>query len=208
MDIVFPIEIQDLRRSSSVHTMFVKCFTTIKDIKDQLHKKYFYPHSNMFLFHTSRSRALTNQNTLHDLGISKEGHVLRLVIDTAAKNHSLMPSKDIKMDDLCVEMISEVQKGLDSGKVPAKTDVLDCTGGVYFMKSTTGIHVAVFKPSDEEQGTPFNTKGHSGNEEMGSGLRPYFKPGQGYVRETAVYLLDEGNFCQVPPTTIVHCQHR
>mmetsp|Transcript_18597 Transcript_18597/g.25686 ORF Transcript_18597/g.25686 Transcript_18597/m.25686 type:complete len:927 (+) Transcript_18597:506-3286(+) len=118
-----------------------------------------------------------------------------------------LPSKDVKMDEMCVEMIGEVQKGLDSGKMPAKTDVLDCTGGVYFMKSCSGMHVAVFKPSDEEQGTPYNNKGHSGNEEMGSGLRPYFKPGQGYLRETAVYLLDEGNFCQVPPTTIVHCQH-
>ena len=35
MDIVFPIEIQDLRRASSVHTIFVKWFTSIKDIKDQ-----------------------------------------------------------------------------------------------------------------------------------------------------------------------------
>eukprot|EP01036_Dinobryon_divergens_P022974 gene22974-31280_t len=207
MDIVFPIEIQDLRRASSVHTIFVKWFTSIKDIKDQLNKKCHCMPSKMHLFHTSRARALPNHTTLHDLGISKEGHVLRLVIDMISKSYVLMPSQDIKLDGYCTELIKEVQLGLDNGKVPSKTDVLDCTGGVYFMKATNGSHVAVFKPSDEEQGMPNNNKGHAGNEEMGNGLRPYFKPGHGYIRETAVYMLDEGNFCQVPPTTIAHCEH-
>lgn len=208
MDIVFPIEIQDLRRASSVHTIFVKWFTSIKDIKDQLNKKYHCLPSKMHLFHTSRARALPNHTTLHDLGISSEGHVLRLVVEMTSNSYVLMPSQDIQLDKFCTELIKEVQLGLDNGKVPTKTDVFDCTGGVYFMKATNGSHAAVFKPSDEEQGMPNNNKGHAGNEEMGNGLRPYFKPGHGYLRETAVYMLDEGNFCQVPPTTIVHCEHR
>lgn len=208
MEIMFPIEIQDLRRASSVHTIFVKWFTSIKDIKDQLHGKYHYLPSRMHLFHTSRSRALTNNTTLHDLGIGSEGHVLRLVIDTSSKSYLLMPSKDIQLDEKCSELIAQVQLGLDNAKIPTKTDVFDCTGGVYFMKSSSGSHVAVFKPSDEEQGMPNNNKGHAGNEELGNGLRRFFKPGQGYLRETAVYMLDEGSFCSVPPTTIVHCEHR
>ena len=52
---------------------------------------------------------------------------------------------------------------------------------------------------------PNNPKGHAGNGEHG--LRPFLKPGEGYIRETASYILDYANFCKVPPTTIVHCEH-
>ncbi|KAJ1412423.1 hypothetical protein B484DRAFT_335811, partial [Ochromonadaceae sp. CCMP2298] len=83
--------------------------------------------------------------------------------------------------------------------------MLDCTGGVYFLKGATNLPFAVFKPNDEEQGMPNNPKGHAGNGEQG--LRMFSKPGEGYIRETASYIMDYGNFCRVPATTIVHCEH-
>lgn len=202
----FPLEIQELRRFSSVYTIFVKWFTSIKDIKDLIHQRSNVAPSKMHLFHTSSSKALSNQSTLHDLGIYQAGHVLRLVLNIVADNqNALITSKDMEVDDNCLNMLSEVQLGLDHGKFPGKTDMLDCTGGVYFMKSASGHQVSVFKPSDEEQGMPNNPKGHAGNGD--TGLRAFFKPGQGYIRETAAYILDYNNFCRVPPTTIVHCEH-
>lgn len=202
----FPLEIQELRRFSSVYTIFVKWFTSIKDIKDLIHQRSNIAPSKMHLFHSSSSKSLSNQTTLHDLGIYQAGHVLRLVLNIVAENqNSLIQSKDMEVDDNCLKMLSEVQLGLDHGKFPGKTDPLDCTGGVYFMKSPSNHQVAVFKPSDEEQGMPNNPKGHAGNGDVG--LRAHFKPGQGYLRETAAYLLDLGNFSRVPATTIVHCEH-
>jgi len=102
-------------------------------------------------------------------------------------------------------MVQQVQLGLRCGHLPTKTDVLDCTGGVYFMKASSNNLVAVFKPMDEEQGMPNNPKGHAGSGDFG--LREFLKPGEGYIRETVSYLLDRGGFSKVPATTIVHCEH-
>jgi hypothetical protein len=52
---------------------------------------------------------------------------------------------------------------------------------------------------------PNNPKNHSGHGTCG--LREYFQPGQGCLRELAAYLLDEGHFCRVPATALVHCEH-
>jgi hypothetical protein len=93
-------------------------------------------------------------------------------------------------------MVRQVQLGLRCGHLPTKTDVLDCTGGVYFMKASSNNLVAVFKPMDEEQGMPNNPKGHAGSGDYG--LREFLKPGEGYIRETASYLLDRGGFSKVP----------
>jgi hypothetical protein len=109
-----------------------------------------------------------------------------------------------KLDDFVKELLSEVRSGMEVHQ-PIATDVLDCTGGVYFMRDSYGAKVAVFKPSDEEQGMPNNPKNHSGNGEHG--LRPFYKPGSGHFRETAAYIIDQGNFCAVPPTAVVRCKH-
>jgi len=112
--------------------------------------------------------------------------------------------KSINVEDDAKDLIRQAQVGLNK-YAPAKTDALDCTGGVYFMKGNTGSMVGVFKPQDEEQGMMNNPKGHAGN---GShGLRPHFKPGDGYLREYASYLLDYENFCKIPTTTIASCEH-
>ena len=156
----FAVEVQELSRFSNVYSLNVKWFTSIKDIKDQLHKLINYPPSRMRLYHFSSAKSLSNTTTLHCLGIFENGHVLRLVMDVRDGLHaSIIPSKDMDVDYKCKKMLSDVRLGLQRNKVPAKTDLLDCTGGVYFMKAPSGAQVAVFKPSDEEQGMPNNPKG-------------------------------------------------
>ena len=94
------------------------------------------------------------------LFVVESGHVFRLVMDITRGLHShIIPSKDMDVDSNCRKILAEVRMGLQRNKVPAKTDLLDCTGGVYFMKTSSGAQVAVFKPSDEEQGMPNNPKG-------------------------------------------------
>lgn len=206
MSTFFAVEVLDLSGYSNVYNLNVKWFTSIKDIKDQLRKVVNCPPNRMRLYHNSSAKSLSNNTTLHDMGIYESGHVFRLVMDITRGLHShIIPSKDMDVDSNCRKILAEVRMGLQRNKVPAKTDLLDCTGGVYFMKTSSGAQVAVFKPSDEEQGMPNNPKGHAGNGDHG--LRPFLKPGQGYIRETAAYILDHMNFSSVPATTIVHCEH-
>lgn len=202
----FNLDVQELCRPCNICSISVRWFTSIKDIKDLLKLKFNAPPSRMSLFCVSNPKSLRNPTTLHDLGIEQSGHTLRIAINmTANTSFQLLLSKDIHVDNSCKEMISCVRQGFERSQIPSKTDLFDCTGGVYFLKASSGEKIAVFKPNDEEQGMPSNPKGHSGNGE--EGLRPFFRPGQGYIRETAAYLMDYKNFCQVPPTTIVHCEH-
>ena len=152
--------------------------------------------------------------TLHDFGIERSGHVLRLAISNGSSFCNgcgngpevvLTPSRDVALDTECRRMLEDVRGGLDRGLVPMRTDVLDCTGGVYFMKSLEKRKIAVFKPHDEEQGMPNNDKGYGGNGEHS--LRPNFKLGQGCIREVAAYIMDDRGFTGVPATTLVHLQH-
>lgn len=165
---------------------------------------------NLDLFYGTNAQRLSNNMTLHDFGIEKDGYVLRLTINNATtscrpQSFVLTPSRDVELSDDCENMLSEVSTGLKQGAVPMRTDVLDCTGGVYFMRNTTGRKIAVFKPHDEEQGMPNNGKGYEGNGE--TSLRANFKPGQGCIREVAAYIMDVNDFTGVPPTTLVHCEH-
>eukprot|EP00286_Rhodomonas_abbreviata_P027793 CAMPEP_0181300574 /NCGR_PEP_ID=MMETSP1101-20121128/6961_1 /TAXON_ID=46948 /ORGANISM="Rhodomonas abbreviata, Strain Caron Lab Isolate" /LENGTH=185 /DNA_ID=CAMNT_0023405817 /DNA_START=96 /DNA_END=649 /DNA_ORIENTATION=- len=179
----FPLDIQELR-GGNVYRIDVKWFSSIKDIKDQLHKEINYPPSRMQIYHSSRTKHIKNQTTLHDLGIIQAGSILRLALMFSANpQYTLLPSKDISLDAECRDMLRQVRAGLRCGYAPSKTDMLDCTGGVYFMKGQSNKAYAVFKPSDEEQGMPNNPKGHAGNGDHG--LRSFLKPGEGYIRETA-----------------------
>jgi hypothetical protein len=73
---------------------------------------------------------------------------------------TIIPSKDMEVDAKCTSILNEVRMGLQRNHVPGRTDLLDSTGGVYFMKASAGARIAVFKPSDEEQGMPNNPKGN------------------------------------------------
>jgi len=202
----FYIGVQELRRPERSYEFLVRWHTSIKEILDKLHSETNYPVSRMRIFHSSSSYCLKNRTTLRQLGIDKNGHVLTLSIEFNSTSENMIESvKDYPLDANCKELLGQVQMGLNNSNVPSKTDLLDCTGGVYFMKSASNVFVSVFKPHDEEQGMPNNPKGYAGNGKHG--LRANFKPGEGYLREAVAYLLDHENFCQVPPTVIVHCEH-
>jgi len=206
----FTLSVQELRSPHATHTLNVRWFTSIRDIKDMLHRITGQPTRNLDLFYGTNAQRLSNNMTLHDFGIEKEGYVLRLTINNATissrpQSFVLTPSRDVDLSEDCENILSEVSTGLKQGAVPMRTDVLDCTGGVYFMRTTAGRKIAVFKPHDEEQGMPNNGKGYEGNGE--TSLRPNFKPGQGCIREVAAYIMDVNDFTGVPPTTLVHCEH-
>jgi hypothetical protein len=201
----FTIQIQELNRPENIYILPVKWFSSIKDIKDQLKFITNTPPREQHLFHLARPTALKNSQSLHDLGIEKEGHILKLSINTGTSNFVLTSSTDYKVDENCLQMINNVRLGLQRNQKPIATEIFDCTGGVYFLRNSLGQKCAVFKPNDEEQGMPHNNKGHVGLGDVG--LRPHFKPGQGCVREYAAYILDVDNFCGVPATALVHFEH-
>ena len=207
----FTLSVQELRAPHATHVLNVRWFTSIRDIKDMLHRITGQSPRNLDLFYGTSASRLSNNMTLHDFGIEKDGYVLRLIINNGGnascrlQSFVLTPSRDVELSDDCERMLTEVSTGLKNGAVPMRTDVLDCTGGVYFMRDSAGRKIAVFKPHDEEQGMPNNGKGYDGNGE--TSLRANFKPGQGCIREVAAYIMDVGDFTGVPPTTLVHCEH-
>ena len=205
----FTLQIQDLRRECSAHALQVRWHFKIKDVKDLLHSTIGIPPSRLQLFQTNCPIPLSSNLTLHCLNIDRSGCILNLSIIEedviGAAGFVLNHAQEISLDRECANMLADIRSGLSRETMPIKTDVLDCTGGVYFMRGICGRRVAVFKPFDEEQGMPNNTKGFQGTGELG--LRQYAKPGYGCVREVAAYIMDVDNFCRVPPTLLVHCEH-
>src|SRR5437660_1590547 len=115
----FDLVIQELSRPSNVHSISVRWYTSIKDIKDQLKKVFNAPPSRINLFHSSAPKALKNSIRLHDLGIEKEGHILKVSVGLfSPKTFTLFPSKDIEVDQQCKEMISHARQGLERSQVP------------------------------------------------------------------------------------------
>lgn len=102
---------------------------------------------------------------------------------------------------LC-QSIEQARAGLMQGRAPALAPA--GTGGTYFLCSTDGSKVAVFKPVDEEPLAINNPRGHIGPTTTCEGLRKGTVVGEGAIREVAAYLLDHDNFSGVPPTTFAH----
>lgn len=69
-------------------------------------------------------------------------------------------------------------------------------GGTYFINNPDGSIKAIFKPSDEEPGSPNNPKNVIKN--------PILPPGGGSMRELAAYFMDRQNFAGVPPTFFMY----
>jgi hypothetical protein len=67
-------------------------------------------------------------------------------------------------------------------------------GGTYFLHENSGVKFGIFKPIDEEPGSPKNPKNLVSN--------PLLPPGGGAAREVAAYLLDHG-FANVPETYLL-----
>jgi hypothetical protein len=84
--------------------------------------------------------------------------------------------------------------------------MLDGTSGTYNLRNTNKDSVALFKPIDEEAFAPHNQKGYTGK--FGSEtFRKGILSGEGSIREVAAYLLDRGNYFNVPETTFVEMSH-
>ena len=64
----FALKIQELRNPDSVHELPVRWFTSIKDIKDILHKALGVPPRNLDLYYGTNASRLSNNLTLHDFG--------------------------------------------------------------------------------------------------------------------------------------------
>jgi Phosphatidylinositol 3- and 4-kinase len=209
MSKTFTLHIQDLRQECHVHSLNVRWHLKISDVKDLLHGTTGVPPARQQLFQNNCPIPLSSSLTLHCLNIDRSGYTLRLsIIDANTIGDAefiLNHAQEITLDDECTNILADIRLGLRRENMPIKTDVLDCTGGVYFMRALCGRKVAVFKPFDEEQGMPNNTKGYRGTGQLG--LRQHTKPGYGCLREVAAYMMDVNNFCRVPPTMLVHCEH-
>ncbi|KAF6174631.1 hypothetical protein GIB67_006283 [Kingdonia uniflora] len=112
---------------------------------------------------------------------------------------------EIELSNGLKAMIRATIDGMQEGFCPIP--VREGKSGTYLMRGPLdGKPVSVFKPSDEEPGSPSNSKGSAG------GRKGTFA-GEGDVREVAAYLLDhplkgeEGGFSGVPPTIRVKCSH-
>ena len=155
----FALTIQEFGDIHRSFTLNVKWFTKIKDIKDMLHKLTTCPPSSQALFLSTSSIPLSQSLTLHDLGIDRAGCTLRLSIISSHSNYFfVLTASSASVEPECAQMVTKARVALQRQQVPAKTDVLDCTGGVYFMRAVSGQKMAVFKPHDEEQGMPNNPK--------------------------------------------------
>lgn len=80
-------------------------------------------------------------------------------------------------------------------------------GGGYYFRNCMGESIAIVKPTDEEPFAPNNPKGFVGKALGLSGLKRSMRVGETGFREVAAYLLDHGNFANVPPTMLVKVTH-
>lgn len=102
-------------------------------------------------------------------------------------------------------VLLECSEGLRKGVQPSLA--MGGTGGTYFLRSCEeGTPLAVFKPKDEEAGTPQNPRGYEAPENSRT-TRPGVPSTQRAVREVAAQLIDHGRFAGVPFTTLAHGRH-
>lgn len=136
--------------STVSYTLRVRWCSSIKDIKDMLKQLTGVAPNRLFLFSSRSSLPLSHTLTLHDLGIDGRtdgGHDhLRLSIlsprsGNAGLSYFVLHAASPVVVDPCGRMLADVTRGLQRHQAPAKTDVLDCTGGVYFLRSAAGAKV-------------------------------------------------------------------
>jgi hypothetical protein len=109
-------------------------------------------------------------------------------LSSAVKNVSII---DVKTQKL----VREVDAALGSGVLPVRCQ--EGSGGAYVLSNPNHQPLAVFKPRNEEPN----------NQEEGI-CRSGVQPGEGAIREVAVYFLDSRSkaLCAgVPPTALVEC---
>jgi len=116
--------------------------------------------------------------------------------------------KDVPCPEELEATIKRCNDGLHEGVEPVMAN--GGTGGVYFLRgggNSNCIPLAVFKPKDEEAGSPLNPNGYEGQENS-RGLKPGVPSAHRAAREVAAYILDSrGSASSVPMTTLARGQH-
>lgn len=113
-------------------------------------------------------------------------------------------TSDGYLDDMKA-IASDLQQALQRKIAPSPVE--DCTGGVYYMRSTMHRIAAIFKPADEEAYAPNNPKQYlrenvtTGNAGI-PGIRAGISAGDSATREVAAYLLDKDHRAGVPMTAL------
>ncbi|KAK9276227.1 hypothetical protein L1049_005758 [Liquidambar formosana] len=102
-------------------------------------------------------------------------------------------------------LVKDIVKAMKMGVDPIP--VHSGLGGAYYFRNCRGECVAIVKPTDEEPFAPNNPKGFVGKALGQPGLKRSVRVGETGFREVAAYLLDDGNFAHVPPTTLVKITH-
>uniref|UniRef100_A0ACD5Y0X1 Uncharacterized protein n=1 Tax=Avena sativa TaxID=4498 RepID=A0ACD5Y0X1_AVESA len=110
-------------------------------------------------------------------------------------------SPSSQMKQLAKDIVKAIRNGVDPVAVNSGM------GGAYYFKNLWGEHVAIVKPTDEEPFAPNNPKGFVGRALGQPGLKRSVRVGETGFREVAAYLLDHGNFANVPPTMLVKITH-
>jgi len=112
-------------------------------------------------------------------------------VDLSVKDYSTYDLPD-RYEQVEPPLVTEARHLIESGFVALCGEGV---GGTYFVQSSTGDTVAVFKPSDEEPGAEHNPKNIVKN--------PILPPGGGSIREQAAYELDKDHFAGVPETYLL-----
>jgi len=125
-----------------------------------------------------------------ELKPSEEGPFVQLTIDLMTNcglRHSTTITKTVDEPEL-VDSVRKIVKDDSSAFELCEQG----TGGTYFVKTSAGERIAVFKPVDEEPGSPNNPKNNNRD--------ALLTPGGGAVREVLAYLLDHDRRAGVPET--------
>lgn len=97
-------------------------------------------------------------------------------------------------------LLDEVAEGLLSHEPELCEEGVN---GTYFLKSTSGTPIGVFKPIDEELSSSENPKSDPTKDDTESRTLTGIQTGEAAYREVAAYLIDDEHFFGVPKTALV-----
>jgi len=179
----------------------IKTWSTVKDVKDALHKLLHIPVSAQRLYFgplLTSGGELPNHRSLQDAGIYRSGETLLLdiqggVADGASVSASITSLRSTGVSDVCVSpslldltpralrrTVQRARRGFALGLKPDL--VLDGSGGTYYLHDARKVRAAVFKPADEEPYAENNPRGYV-RQGGGSGISSNFGFGYGVPDE-------------------------